>query len=123
MAVITDGTEIKFVETNGTVISFTAEGTAISFASGSGSSSGSGSGSTEPTGKMCICGEYGYHYCPCYGEYVDPDKEEDNGSAGGTGSGGGSTDTSSFTCDSCGQTWTEADLGSYYEYGVCPCCG
>lgn len=72
------------------------------------------------TGTQCICGEYGYHYCPCYGQYGTPEDFEGSSSGGGTGSGG---DTSSFTCDSCGQTWSEADLGSYYEYGVCPCCG
>ena len=55
MAVFTEGTEIRFVESNGTAISFvTQSGTAISSVAGSSGGTSGGSGGTE-TGAYCGC--------------------------------------------------------------------
>lgn len=90
------------------------------------SSASSGiTGSYTPTGNVtlyaiwsynppaeCICGETGYHYCVCCGEYHYAD-DGCNGSSSGGGGGGGST---MGYCECCGN-YTE--VGSY---GVCYDC-
>ena len=72
------------------------------------------------TGTQCICGEYGYHYCPCYGEYVDPDNES-GGSSGG--SSGGDTSEDYYTCDCCGYYGPESDFVYVDAWGaICDQC-
>lgn len=82
-------------------------------------------GSYNPpvTGTPCPdCGEYGYHYCPCNGQYGYPEDFEDSSSGSGSGSGGGSSEEY-YTCDCCGYYGPESDFVYIDAWGaICDQC-